>query len=64
MNIINAVDRSTVYEGTTKMVATTRLSSDDHDQVDSCSRVDSSHLRVKGAKGYQSASVLSRLFWL
>ena len=31
---------------------------------DSCGRVDTSHLRVKGSKGYQSANVLSRLFWL
>ena len=47
-----------------KMAAITRLSSDDHNQVDSCSRVDTSHLRVKGSKGYQSANVFSRLFWL
>ena len=31
---------------------------------DSCGQVDTSHLRVKGAKGYQSANFLSRVFWL
>ena len=33
---------------------------------ESCGQVDISHLRVrvKGAKGYQSANFLSRLFWL
>ena len=34
------------------------------DEVDSCGQVDTSHLRVKGPKGYQFANVLSRLFWL
>ena len=47
-----------------RLMASTRLSVDDHSQVDSCSRADTSHLRVKGAKGYQSANVLSRIFWL
>ena len=30
---------------------------------DSCGQVDTSHLWVKGVKGYLSANVLSRLFW-